>query len=550
VDKLNSKVKMLIVIAILANSIGMFYPLLISTFSPYYGSIAKHIALSNNWTDLVLSGHDWMDKPHLPFWLTAISFKIFGINSFAYIIPGFLFHILGVFYTYRLARLWYSKEVGLLAALFTATSLHLMLSSIDVRAEAYLLGEIMPACYYWLRYDRESKIKYLFLGALFTALALMTKGVFVLVTIISGLAMLWIYKRQWRNFISPKWIIALLLSFILIAPELISLYQQFDAHPDKLVFGNQHISGIKWFFWDSQFGRFFNTGPIISANPPPFHELFFVHTFLWAYLPWWPIFFASIGALVRRHRSSYKEANVYFFSSFFITFILFSITKFQVDHYTNIIFPFASIICAAYIVPILKEHKTKPLIYYIELAISVLLLLLVIIAGFIALKGIDLFIIEALALIVAIIMLKMIRIDWAYKTIIYPSIVMCMVFIFAMTVNGIEYAKYDAGYQMALYLNNTRTNVVGYKIDLISLDLHSNNNYQLIDNQEDLDKLNKPSYIVVEPNNINELRSKFPELIIVKDFVGCSFETYLANIIHPELLNQKLKKYVVLQING
>ncbi len=549
-DKLNSKVKMLIVIAILANSIGMFYPLLISTFSPYYGSIAKHIALSNNWTDLVLSGHDWMDKPHLPFWLTAISFKIFGINSFAYIIPGFLFHILGVFYTYRLARLWYSKEVGLLAALFTATSLHLMLSSIDVRAEAYLLGEIMPACYYWLRYDRESKIKYLFLGALFTALALMTKGVFVLVTIISGLAMLWIYKRQWRNFISPKWIIALVLSFILIAPELISLYQQFDAHPDKLVFGNQHISGIKWFFWDSQFGRFFNTGPIISANPPPFHELFFVHTFLWAYLPWWPIFFASIGALVRRHRSSYKEANVYFFSSFFITFILFSITKFQVDHYTNIIFPFASIICAAYIVPILKEHKTKPLIYYIELAISVLLLLLVIIAGFIALKGIDLFIIEALALIVAIIMLKMIRIDWAYKTIIYPSIVMCMVFIFAMTVNGIEYAKYDAGYQMALYLNNTRTNVVGYKIDLISLDLHSNNNYQLIDNQEDLDKLNKPSYIVVEPNNINELRSKFPELIIVKDFVGCSFETYLANIIHPELLNQKLKKYVVLQING
>ena len=549
-DKLNSKIKILIAIAILANSIGMFYPLLLSTFSPYYGSIAKHIVLSNNWTDLVLSGHDWMDKPHLPFWLTAISFKIFGINSFAYIIPGFLFHILGVFYTYRLARLWYSKEVGLLAALFTATSLHLMLSSIDVRAEAYLLGEIMPACYYWLRYDRQSKIKYLVLGALFTALALMTKGIFVLVTIISGLAILWIYKRQWRNFIKPKWIIALVLSFILIAPELISLYKQFDAHPDKLVFGNQHISGIKWFFWDSQFGRFFNTGPIISANPPPFHQLFFVHTFLWAYLPWWPIFFASIGALFRRHGSNYKEANVYFFSSFFITFILFSVTKFQVDHYTNIIFPFASIICAAYIVPILKEHKTKPLIYYIELAISCLLLFLVIIAAFIVLKGIDLFVIEAIALVVAIIILKMIRIDWAYKIIIYPSIVMCMVFVFAMTVNGIEYAKYDAGYQMALYLNNTKTNMAGYKIDLISLDLHSNNNYQLIDNQEGLDKLIKPSYIVVEPHNINELRSKFPKLIVIRDFAGCSFETYLANIIHPELLNQKLKKYVVLQING
>ena len=96
-DKLNSKVKRLIVIAILANSIGMFYPLLLSTFSPYYGSIAKHMVISNNWTDLVLSGHDWMDKPHLPFWLSALSFKIFGINSFAYIIPGFLFYILGIY---------------------------------------------------------------------------------------------------------------------------------------------------------------------------------------------------------------------------------------------------------------------------------------------------------------------------------------------------------------------------------------------------------------------------------------------------------------------
>ncbi len=548
-DKLNSKVKILIVIAILVNSLGMFYPLLLSTFSPYYGSIAKHMVLSNNWTDLVLSGHDWMDKPHLPFWLTAISFKVFGINSFAYIIPGFLFHILGVFYTYRLARLWYSKEVGLLAALFTVTSLHLMLSSIDVRAEAYLLGEIMPACYYWLRFDRQSKVKYLVLGALFTALALMTKGIFVLVTIISGLAALWIYKKQWRHFISFKWIGALVLSFILIAPELISLYQQFDAHPEKLVFGNLHISGIKWFFWDSQFGRFFNTGPIISANPPPFHELYFVHTFLWAYLPWWPMFFASIGALFKRHSSNDKYANVYFLSSFFITFILFSVTKFQVDHYTNILFPFASIICAAYILPIIKEHKIKPVLFYIEVIISILLLLLVIFAGFIVLKGADLFIIEALALIVAITMLSQIRIHWALKTIIYPSIVMCMVFVFAMTVNGIEYAKYDAGYQMARYLNNTKSNVVGYKIDLISLDLHSNNNYQLVDKLEDVDKLTKPFYIVVEPNNINELHSKFPELVIEKSFVGCNFETYLANIIHPELLNQKLNKYVVLQIN-
>ena len=160
-EKLSSTAKILIIIAVLASTVGMFFPSVSSMFTPYYGSIAKHIVVTNNWTDLVLSGHDWLDKPHLPFWLTALSYKVFGINAFAYILPGFIFNLIGVYYTYRLARLWYSKEVGILAALFTVTALHIMLSSIDVRAEAYLLGEIMPACYYWLKFDRQSKLKYL-----------------------------------------------------------------------------------------------------------------------------------------------------------------------------------------------------------------------------------------------------------------------------------------------------------------------------------------------------------------------------------------------------
>lgn len=551
-EKLSSTAKLLIVIAILANSIGMFFPSLSSTFTPYYGSIAKHIVLSNNWTDLILSGHDWMDKPHLPFWLTAFSFKIFGINSFTYIFPGFLFNLLGIYYTYRLARLWYSKEVGAVAALFTATALHLMLSSIDVRAEAYLLGEIMPACYYWLKYDRRAKFKYLVLGAIFTALALMTKGIFVLVTIISGIAFLWIYQRRWSNFYSIKWICALLLSFVYIAPELIALYNQFDAQPDKIVFGHTHMSGIRWYFWDSQFGRFFNTGPIMSSNPPPFHQLFFIHTFLWAYLPWWPMFFAAIYSAIKRRRENKGEvaANIYFFASFFITFILFSITKFQVDHYTNIIFPFASIICANWFVNVIKSHKSKPAILYIESGISILLISLVIILSFIALKGIDLVVIEVIAFIGVFILLILVKKNWVLKTMAYPTIAMCIVFIFAMTVNGVEYAKYDAGYQMALYLNkNIKAEVVGYKIDLLSLDLHSNNPYELVDDLVVVNNLARPFYLVTKEDEASNIKAKFPDSTVIQNFKGGSIETFMGNVINTERLNEKLTKYIIVQIN-
>ena len=115
-----------IMLALLINAVGMFFPLLGSTFSPYYGSIAKHIVLTNDWVSLMFSGKDWLDKPHLPFWMTALSFKIFGVNSFGYILPGFLFNILGVVYTYKIAHYWYNKNVALLAALFYVTSLHLV----------------------------------------------------------------------------------------------------------------------------------------------------------------------------------------------------------------------------------------------------------------------------------------------------------------------------------------------------------------------------------------------------------------------------------------
>ena len=67
----------------------------------------------------------------------------------------------------------------------------------------------------------------------FTALALMTKGVFVVITIVSGLFCVWVYTKRLINVVHPKWIGALVLSFILALPEVVALYIQFGLHPEK-----------------------------------------------------------------------------------------------------------------------------------------------------------------------------------------------------------------------------------------------------------------------------------------------------------------------------
>ena len=564
-------IKILIVVAILANSVGILFPVLRSTFAPYYGSIAKHMAESGNWTDLVLSNQAWMDKPHLPFWISAISFKIFGVHSYSYILPGFLAHILGVIYTYKMGKLLYNKNVGLLAALFTASALHLMLSSIDVRAEAYLIGFIMPACYYWYKYDRLTHPKYLLLGAIFTACALMTKGIFVLITIASGFVALWTYKRELHKLRSIKWIAAILLSFVFIAPELIALHCQFDANPHVTVFGHQHISGLRWYFWDSQFGRFLNTGPIKSLSPVPFHYLFFVHVFLWAYLPWWTLFFAAI-CYMGKHRD---ERTWYLLGSFFVTFVVFSITTFQVDHYTNIIFPFASIICAAWVDQLFRTHQSTwpPRIFITEMILSLILVAVTYICGALLLTGNSLLIVYAVTITVTVIYVLMLNISWQMSMLIYPTLAISSVFVFIMVTNGMVYAKYDSGYQIAKYLDTVPNGpVIGYDIGSLSLDFHikrpyilasatpdkkpdslENNGMQLIIIAKKYYSRHGTFYCVINANDmivINRIKHTFPsEVTVLANIAGTDFNTYLLHAAHLQQLEPYLTHYLVLQIN-
>ena len=344
-----TKLRWLILATLLVNAAPMLSPIINEGDSITYAALSQHIANSGDWMSLVLEGKDWLDKPHFPFWITALFFKIGGISAFTYILPGYLFHLLGGYFAYRIARQFYDRSTALLTLLVYVSVYHLMYTSSEIKAEAFLTGSITGACYYWLRFDAASKVKHLLLGALFSAVAVMTKGVFTLITIASGLVCMWAYQKQWRKFWSAKWLLAVVVTVLFTAPELIALYLQFDAHPENVVFGRTHVSGIKFFAWDSQFGRFFNFGPITKVEGSPFYYL---HVFLWAYLPWVVVFLAALYKGVRGllgRKLQHAAAFVFLVGSFFVTFALFSATTFQIDYYTVILFPFASILCGHYL---------------------------------------------------------------------------------------------------------------------------------------------------------------------------------------------------------
>ena len=83
------------------------------------------------------------------------------------------------------------------------------------------------------------------MAAAFTAAAIMTKGIFILIIPFSALFFDMLLKKELKKNLKIKWLLVLILTFIFIIPEIYAVYQQFDLHPEKVVFGKKNVSGDK-----------------------------------------------------------------------------------------------------------------------------------------------------------------------------------------------------------------------------------------------------------------------------------------------------------------
>ncbi|RNL51447.1 ArnT family glycosyltransferase [Pedobacter jejuensis] len=336
--------KLLIVLLALA-SIPALFSGVMEPDGALYASMSKNIILHNDWLNLYGRGADWLDKPHLTFWISAVSFKIFGISSFAFKLPSFLLGLLGAWYLYKLAKDIYEEKTALISALIFLSALHTITSTFDVRAEIYITTFTLASIYHYYKAHQHSFWNVV-VGSFFAACAILIKGIFVLIPVFAGFIIYWLFTKQYKQLINPKWYIAIFLILVFITPELYALYTQFDMHPKKVVFNRTGVSGLKFFFWDSQFGRFFNNGPIKGKGDISF----FLHTTLWAFLPWSVLLYAAVVNLFKKkNRENLAPESIIIWASAAVTFLIFSLSKFQLPHYILIIFPQFAIITALYI---------------------------------------------------------------------------------------------------------------------------------------------------------------------------------------------------------
>ena len=442
--------------AVLFGAIGLVYFLylfvdIMDVDAAQYALISMEMSFSKSFLHVYQLGQDYLDKPPLLFWFSSLSFMLFGISNAAYKLPSVLVAILGIYSTYKFARRWYSKETALFAALILATSQAMFLMVNDIRTDTMLMGFSMFAIWQISAYLERPKWRHLLLSALGIGAAMLAKGpiglLFPAVAVGSDL----ILKRQWKNIFKYQWLILIVIVVLILLPMSYGLYTQFDLHPEKTVYGLKGPSGLKFYYWTQSFGRI--TGQNYWSNDAGY--FYFFHTIIWDFQPWIflfiPALILKLRKLVLQKFNPEKKDEYMSLAGFVLFFIAFSFSHYKLPHYLFIMFPFASVLTADFIVR--QQAQWKVRLSNIQFGVMHLFWLLVIV-GLV-------FVFPPKNLLLPLILMVLYIINWFVfrklkgqgERIVIPTVVAALAFNLLMAVNFYPHLlKYQAGSQAGKYI--------------------------------------------------------------------------------------------------
>lgn len=327
----------------------MFLIPLMDIDAAQYASISREMLERKTFLQFYDIGTDYLDKPPMLFWLSALSLKVFGVHDWAYRLPSFLFAILAVYSTYRLASIYYNKTIAQLSAMVLATSQAIFLITHDVRCDTMLMGWVILSIWQLAAWYQTNRWKYFIVAFIGIAGGMMTKGPIALIVPVLAFMPHFILRREWKQFFRWEYLLGLLIVAVLLIPMSIGLYLQYDLHPGKLINGVPIQSGLRFYYWTQSFGRY--TGENV------YHEMsyfsFLLENMLWSFLPWVLFFLVALLIAFRDILLSrfWLRSNQEWISTggFVLTYCVLARSQAQLPHYIFVVFPLASIITAVFL---------------------------------------------------------------------------------------------------------------------------------------------------------------------------------------------------------
>lgn len=338
----------------------------INVDSAQYASMSFELLTQDNWLFLYERGQDYLDKPPMIFWLSALSYKLFGISAFSYKIPSFLFSILCVYSTYGIGKLLYDRKVAWLSVVFLLSSIGFIYLNLDVKTDVILCGAVSFSIYQLILFLRFSKTKNLLIASVFIGVALLSKGLLGLMVPVFSILPEIIYQRKYKRLFDIRLVLGLLIIFVLLLPMCIGLYQQFDMHPEKLVNGKSGVSGLYFYFWEQGFGRI--TGENKWKNDTGY--FYFAHTILLFALPWSLILVIAFVKKCKAFILRIPQKEILTFTGTLLTILALSFSKYKLPHYIFVVFPLAAVFSAKAYFSLVKNIRLYKVVNLLAIILS------------------------------------------------------------------------------------------------------------------------------------------------------------------------------------
>ncbi|MCX7048092.1 MAG: glycosyltransferase family 39 protein [Candidatus Sumerlaeota bacterium] len=363
------------------------YPLMDTTESRY-AEVAREMVATGDWiTPRLDLGHAFLSKPPLSYWLTAICFKVLGLNEFAARLSPLLLSAICVILAYFVGLRLLGPLGGMLGAVFLGSSgMFYILAGCIMTDLALMAGVTISLASFVLcihswdagkegkadEGDKEAKESrgdfarlrrerlswgYLFFFGL--AFSLMSKGpVGWVLTLLPIFVWTW-YQRRWRDVARAlPWAPGLALALVLGAPW---FFLAERANPGFLshYFIGEHIKRFIVPNWDSGYG--------VSHNEP--------HGMIWVYLlvgslPWSALAGAAFGWQWFREKARPRMGRDPWLSFMALWLvapaIFFTPSRAILYPYVLPAAPGCALLCAMIIEPLLRQTAMRELPWFLR----------------------------------------------------------------------------------------------------------------------------------------------------------------------------------------
>ncbi len=188
----------------------------LETSDARYAEIAREMYHSHDYLHPNFLGIHHYHKPPYTYWITALGYKIFGINPFGARFFLQIAVILQMLLVYKLYRLLFGSKKGAFWAMLIYFSFPMVLSSSrTLTTDPFLTVFVLASLVFWLIYKKRGAIFYFYLFTLSLAFGMLTKGPLIFIIPITFIIpYLIIEKKEGRAKLSINHLAAWLLFLI------------------------------------------------------------------------------------------------------------------------------------------------------------------------------------------------------------------------------------------------------------------------------------------------------------------------------------------------